>query len=93
MLQEHYPNRLSFLRKLRHLSQKQIASLVGLKDRTMISKYEHGQVLPSFPVESKLEIAFDADGRDIFPKQFKQWETEVEHAKETKLKQKFSKDV
>lgn len=93
MLQEHYPNRLSFLRKLRHLSQKQIASLVGLKDRTMISKYEHGQVLPSFPVESKLEIAFDADGRDIFPKQFKQWENEVEQVKETKLKQKFSKDV
>jgi transcriptional regulator with XRE-family HTH domain len=88
MLQEQYPNRLSFFRKLRHLSQKQMAALIGLKDRTMISKYERGQVLPSLPVESKMEIVFHADGPDIFPQEFKQWNNEVEHVKETKFKHK-----
>jgi transcriptional regulator with XRE-family HTH domain len=88
MLQEQYPNRLSFFRKLRHLSQKQMAALVGLKDRTMISKYERGQVLPSLPVESKMELVFHADGPDIFPKEFKQWNDEVEQVKETKFKHK-----
>ena len=90
MLQEHYPNRLCYLRRHRHLSQKQMATLVGLKDRTMISKYEHGQVLPSFPVESKFEIVFDADGPDMFPKEFRHWRSEVDHVKDTKLKNKLS---
>jgi DNA-binding XRE family transcriptional regulator len=65
-----------------------MATLIGLKDRTMISKYERGQVLPSLPVESKMEIVFHADGPDIFPQEFKQWNNEVEQVKETKFKHK-----
>ncbi len=93
MLQEQYPNRLCYLRRRSHLSQKQVATLVGLKDRTMISKYEHGQVLPSYPVGSKFEIVFHAHGSDIFPRQFKRWHHEVEHVRETSLKHKFSRSV
>jgi hypothetical protein len=52
----------------------------------MISKYEHGYVLPSFPLASKFEIALDADGPDIFPRQFHTWRREVEHARDSRMK-------
>jgi hypothetical protein len=63
-----------------------MATLIGLRGRTMISKYEHGYVLPSFPMASKFEIALDANGPDIFPRQFNHWRREVDHVKETQLK-------
>jgi len=88
MLQEHYPNRLCYLRRRHGFSQKQMATLIGLRDRTMISKYEHGYVLPSFPVASKFEIALDAGGPDIFPRHFQHWRQEVERVKESRLKVK-----
>ena len=86
MLQEHYPNRLCYLRRRHGFSQKQMAHLIGLRDRTMISKYEHGYILPSFPIASKFEIALDADGPDIFPRQFHHWRREVEHARDSRMK-------
>jgi transcriptional regulator with XRE-family HTH domain len=86
MLQEHYPNRLCYLRRRHGFSQKQMATLIGLRDRTMISKYEHGYVLPSFPMASKFEIALNANGPDIFPRQFNLWRREVDYVKETQLK-------
>ena len=84
MLQEHYPNRLCFLRRRNHLSQKQVAVLLGQKDRTMISKYERGHVQPQFSVAAKFQILFGARIEDIFPEEFKRFEREVDLAKENK---------
>lgn len=78
MLQEHYPNRLCFLRRRNHLSQKQVAALVGQKDRTMISKYERGHVQPQFSTAAKFQIVFAAQIEDIFPAEFRRFEREVE---------------
>ena len=86
MLHEHYPNRLCYLRRRRRLSQKHMAALIGLKDRTMISKYERGHVLPSFEVAVKLQIIFDVHVADIFPGLFSQWRHEVDSAARTRSK-------
>jgi transcriptional regulator with XRE-family HTH domain len=80
MLQEHYPNRLCYLRRRRRLSQKHMAALIGLKDRTMISKYERGHVLPSFEVAAKYQIIFDVNIADSFSKTYSQWQREVDQA-------------
>lgn len=81
MLQEHYPNRLCFLRRRNHLSQKQVAALIGQTDRTMISKYEHGHVQPQFSTAAKFQIVFAARLEDIFPEEFKRFEREVEEVR------------
>lgn len=81
MLQEHYPNRLLYLRRRQRLSQKQMAALIGLKDRTMISKYERGHVVPSFEVAAKFQIIFDVNTADMFPRLFSEWRQEVERTK------------
>ncbi len=66
-----------------------MAALLGLKDRTMISKYERGHVLPSFAVASKFEIIFDVNMPHIFPTLHSRWRREVDHVKEGTLKTKF----
>ena len=86
MLQEHYPNRLYYLRRRRRLSQKHMAALIGQKDRTMISKYERGHVLPSLEVAMKLQIIFDVPAVDIFPRLVSQWRQEVDSAARTRPK-------
>jgi transcriptional regulator with XRE-family HTH domain len=86
MLQEHYPNRLCFLRRRNHLSQKQVAILLGQRDRTMISKYERGHVQPQFSVAAKCQILFGARMEDIFPEEFKRFQREVDLVKANRLK-------
>jgi DNA-binding XRE family transcriptional regulator len=86
MLQEHYPNRLCFLRKRNHLSQKQVAALIGPRDRTMISKYERGHVQPQFSVAAKFQIVFGARIEDIFPEEYKRFQREVDQVRENKLR-------
>ena len=81
MLQEHYPNHIHLLRRRRRLSQKQLTELIGLEDRTMISKYERGHVVPTLEVAAKLQIIFGVNATDIFPRLFKQWRYEIVHAK------------
>lgn len=77
MLYESSPNRLGLLRKQHGLSQKQLAALTGL-DRTMISLYERGRVLPTLAVAGMLQILFDVNVTDIFPELFSNLQRELE---------------
>jgi transcriptional regulator with XRE-family HTH domain len=77
MIQEHYPNRLFVLRKQRNLSQKQVSALIGQKDRTMLSKYERGHVVPSLQIAAKFEALFETSVSNIFPGLFSRSENEV----------------
>lgn len=63
---EHSPNRLCLLRKQRGLSQKQLAAITGF-DRTMISMYERGKILPSLAAAGMFQLFFDENFADIFP--------------------------
>ena len=83
MLERHYPNRLCFLRRRARLSQKQIAVLVGVKDRSVISRYERGETIPSLEVASKYEDIFGVFVKDMFSQLRSRWRQEVETAAQT----------
>ena len=72
-----YPNQLRVLRKQHLLSQKQLATLVGQADRTMISKYEAGVAIPPTAIALKLQIIFQNDVSAIFDEYYRQLEIEV----------------
>ena len=74
---ESSPNRLCVLRKQHGLSQKQLAALVG-QDRTMISMYERGRILPTLASAGMLQLLFGLSIADIFPELFRQLEQGLE---------------
>lgn len=80
MLQEHYPNRLCFFRRRRRISQKQLAFLAGIKDRSLISHYERGRADPNFEMAWKFAFIFSVQVSDIFPRLVSRWQHEVEDA-------------
>jgi transcriptional regulator with XRE-family HTH domain len=77
MLFESSPNRLCVLRKQHGLSQKQLAALVG-QDRTMISMYERGRVLPTLTSAGMFQVLFGLSVAEIFPELFRQLEQGLE---------------
>jgi transcriptional regulator with XRE-family HTH domain len=81
MLQEHYPNRLCFLRKRRRTSQKRLAVLAGIKNRSLVSHYERGRVDPNFESAWKFAYILDVTPADIFPRLVSRWQQEVEAAR------------
>jgi transcriptional regulator with XRE-family HTH domain len=74
---ESSPNRLCVLRKQHGLSQKQLAALVG-QDRTMISMYERGRILPTLTSAGMFQLLFGLSVADIFPELFRQLEQGLE---------------
>jgi transcriptional regulator with XRE-family HTH domain len=74
---ESSPNRLCVLRKQHGLSQKQLAVLVG-QDRTMISMYERGRILPTLTSAGMFQLLFGLSVADIFPELFRQLEHGLE---------------
>lgn len=48
-------------------SQKQVARLLGHRDTSMISHYEHGRSLPPLPVALGLEIILRVPVAFLFP--------------------------
>jgi transcriptional regulator with XRE-family HTH domain len=83
MLFGQSPNRLCLLRKQHGLSQKQLAALVG-QDRTLISMYERGHILPTFPAAASFEVLFGRSVSDIFPDLFSRLKAELEESLQKK---------
>ena len=52
------PNRLKRYRRSRGLSQKEVAQILGLKDASMISRWENGQGMPSMLNALKLALLY-----------------------------------
>lgn len=48
-------------------TQKQVAQLLGQRDTSMISHYEHGRSLPPLPVALSLEIILRTPVAFLFP--------------------------
>jgi transcriptional regulator with XRE-family HTH domain len=78
---ESSPNRLCLLRKQHGLSQKQLAVLIG-QDRTMISMYERGRILPTLTAAGMFQLLFGLSVADIFPELFRQLEQGLEANRE-----------
>ncbi len=49
-------------------TQKQVAQLLGQRDTSMISHYEHGRSLPPLPVALSLEIILRVPVAFLFPR-------------------------
>jgi DNA-binding XRE family transcriptional regulator len=71
------PNRLALLRKQNGLSQKQLAAFLG-QDRTTISMYERGRILPSLASAGMFQILFGVNLAEIFPHLFQKLELELQ---------------
>lgn len=91
MLSEHSPNGLSLLRKQHGLSQKQLATLVG-QDRSMISLYERGHILPTFAAAGMFQILFEVNVAEIFPGLFEELQRELE-ANRLRLRTRMERTV
>jgi transcriptional regulator with XRE-family HTH domain len=61
------PNRLWRQRRRAGLSQQQVAELVGYHTSGEISRFEHGERLPSLVMALKLEIVYHTPVAFLFP--------------------------
>jgi transcriptional regulator with XRE-family HTH domain len=61
------PNDLVLYRKRMGFSQKQVARLLGHRDTSMISHYEHNRALPPLAVALGLEIIYRVPVAFLFP--------------------------
>lgn len=52
------PNRLRRYRKSRGLSQKEVAEILGLKEASMVSRWESGQAFPTVLNALKLALLY-----------------------------------
>ena len=60
-------NSLILYRRRMGFTQKQIAGLLGQRDTSMISHYEHGRSLPPLPIALSLEIILRVPVAFLFP--------------------------
>ena len=60
-------NNLVLYRKRMGLSQKQVARLLGHRDTSMISHYEHSRALPPLAMALRLEIVYRVPVAFLFP--------------------------
>ena len=61
------PNDLVLYRKRMGFSQKQVARLLGHRDTSMVSHYEHNRALPPLAVALGLEIIYRVPVAFLFP--------------------------
>src|SRR3979411_2322940 len=60
-------NSLLLYRRRMGFTQRQVAQLLGHRDTSMISHYEHGRSLPPLPVALSLEIILRVPVAFLFP--------------------------
>jgi transcriptional regulator with XRE-family HTH domain len=85
MLDQHFPNRLRYMRILNRMTQKQVAALIGKRDRTSLSRYERGNAIPTLEVAAKFEIIYNTHVSDIFPALFSSARAEVDTARRPQI--------
>lgn len=61
-----FKNYLYRLRRMRRLSQKQFAALLGLRSREVIGLYEHGRRLPPLRIALSMEIVLGTKLSEIY---------------------------
>jgi transcriptional regulator with XRE-family HTH domain len=64
-------------------SQKQVASLLGHRDTSMISHYERGRALPPLGVALGLEIIYRVPVAFLFPGMYDELKRNIRHDEES----------
>ena|ERR1051326_350995 len=66
MVSKPLPNYLRTCRKRAHLSEKEVAFLLGSKSGARISRYEHGRQAPNLNTLLAFELLFHTPVRDLY---------------------------
>ena len=77
MEEDHTTNRLMLYRKRMRLSQKQVASILGLKNVSVLSNYERGISRPSLQRALGLEIVYRVPVAFLFPDLYEQTRSRI----------------
>ena len=84
MEEKHNTNRLMLYRKRMELSQKQVASILGLKNLAVLSHYERGTSRPSLQRALGLEIVYRVPVAFLFPELYEEMRAKI-RAKESRM--------
>ena len=63
-------------------SQKQVARLLGHRDASMVSHYEHSRALPPLMVALSLEIIYRTPVAFLFPAMYDELKRQIRHEEE-----------
>jgi transcriptional regulator with XRE-family HTH domain len=64
-------------------TQKQVARLLGHRDTSMVSHYEHGRSNPPLPVALSLEVILRVPVAFLFPQLYDEIKQRIRRAEET----------
>ena len=77
-------NNLVLYRRRMGFSQKQVARLLGLRDASMISHYEHGRWCPPLQIALSLEIVLRTPVAFLFPQLYDNLKRQIRDTEETR---------
>ena len=77
------PNSLVLYRRRMGFSQKQVARLLGQRDPSMVSHYEHGRALPPLTVALGLEIVYRVPVAFLFPGMYEELRRHIRHTEDS----------
>jgi len=75
-------NNLVLYRRRMGFSQKQVARLLGHRDTSMVSHYEHNRALPPLAVALGLEIIYRVPVAFLFPSMYDELKRQIRHDEE-----------
>jgi hypothetical protein len=64
-------------------SQKQVARLLGHRDASMVSHYEHSRALPPLIVALSLEIIYRTPVAFLFPAMYDELKRQIRHEEDS----------
>jgi transcriptional regulator with XRE-family HTH domain len=76
-------NDLVLYRRRMGFSQKEVARLLGQRDTSMVSHYEHGRALPPLAVALGLEIIYRVPIAFLFPGMYDELRRRIRHDEES----------
>ena len=76
-------NNLVLYRRRMGFNQKQVARLLGQRDTSMVSHYEHGRALPPLVVALSLEIVYRVPVAFLFPDMYDELKRKIRQQEET----------
>jgi transcriptional regulator with XRE-family HTH domain len=82
-LPKYKQNNLILYRRRMGFTQKQVARLLGQRDTTMVSHYEHGRALPPLAAALGLEIIYRVPVAFLFPAMYEELKLKIRHREES----------
>ena len=80
---KHKQNNLVLYRRRMGFTQKQVARLLGQRDTSMVSHYEHGRALPPLAVALSLEIVYRVPVAFLFPNMYDELKRQIRQQEES----------